>query len=97
LKRVQQNDLLPGGGSVRGYEPLGFCGGSFHTWLCNISPDEVNGHLGIRPNENGLISTLEEGTQIVHFLTETGAESAIWEPWMVVEYPSVASTEVGKN
>jgi len=97
LERVQQNDPLPSGGSVRGYEPLGFCGGSFHTWLCNISPDAVKSHFGIRPNENGLISTLEEGTQVVDYLTETGAEPAIWEPWIVVEYPSLDSTRLEMN
>jgi hypothetical protein len=97
LERVQQNDLLPGGGIVLGYEPLGFCGGSFHTWLCNISADQVNKRLGIRPNENGLISTVEEGTRVVHYITEAGAEPAIWEPWMVVEYPPVDPTELSKN
>lgn len=97
LQRIQQNDPLPGGGFVRGYEPLGFCGGGFHTWLCNTSPGEVSSHLGIQPNENGLISTPEEGIQVVRHLTETGAEPAIWAPWIVVEYPYENATELSNN
>jgi hypothetical protein len=87
LEQLQRRQPLPDGGAVQGYEPLGYSGMHFHTWLCNISPDDVNSRLGICPNENGLISTLEQSTQIVRYLTETGAEPAVWEPWIVVEYP----------
>jgi hypothetical protein len=97
VERLQRGQALPDGGTLQGYEPLGYSGMHFHTWLCHISADEVNSRLGIRPNENGLIPTLEEGIQVVRYLTETGAEPAIWEPWIVVEYPSLDSTELGRK
>jgi hypothetical protein len=97
LERLQKKDSLPSGGKVRGFEPLGFSGCSFHTWFCNLSPDKVDSDLKVQPNEEGFISTLEEATKVVEFLKATGSEEAIWEPWLIVEYPQLDSARSVRN
>lgn len=86
LDRVDRKDLLADGGSLLGYEPLGYEALHFHTWLCHYAPDEAAKLFGVRPNENGLISKLEDAIQITEHLVKTGAEPAIWEPWLLVKY-----------
>jgi hypothetical protein len=74
------------GGRTVGFEPLGFEGTKFHSWLCHYAPDEAYKRFGIRPNQLGLIDTLEEARRVNDYLLETGAEPAIWEPWLVLDY-----------
>jgi hypothetical protein len=84
--RVDRKDLLADGGSLLGYEPLGYEAVHFHSWLCHYAPDEVAKLFGVRPNQNGLISKLEDAIQITEHLVKTGAEPGIWEPWLLVKY-----------
>jgi hypothetical protein len=86
VDRVDRKELLADGGSPLGYEPLGYEAVHFHSWLCHYAPDETEKLFGIRPNENGLISRLDDAIKITENLVRTGAEPAIWEPWLLVNY-----------
>lgn len=83
---------LAEGGSPLGFEPLGFEATKFHSWLCHYAPDEVYKQFGIRPNQLGLIDNLEDARRVNDWLIETGAEPAIWEPWLLVEYSADRET-----
>lgn len=83
---VTEKHQLAEGGSQLGFEPIGFEGTNFHSWLCHYAPDEVNTRFGIRPNRLGLIDKFEDARRVNEFLLETGAEPAIWEPWLLVDY-----------
>ena len=74
------------GGNTLGFEPLGFEATKFHSWLCHSAPDEVYKRFGIRPNQLGLIEKLTDARQANEYLLETGAEPAIWEPWLLFDY-----------
>jgi hypothetical protein len=74
------------GGTAISFEPLAFEGTKFHTWLCHYAPDEVSKRFGIRPNHIGLIDKLDEAQQVNEYLLQTGAEPAIWEPWLLLDY-----------
>ena len=86
VDRVDRKDLLADGGSLLGFEPLGYEAVHFHTWLCNSTPDETEKLFGVRPNQNGLITKLEDAIRITEHLVRTGAEPAIWEPWLLLKY-----------
>jgi hypothetical protein len=74
------------GGNALGFEPLGFEATKFHSWLCHSAPDGVYKGFGIRPNQLGLIETLNDARQVNEYLLQTGAEPAIWEPWLLLDY-----------
>jgi hypothetical protein len=74
------------GGKALGFEPLGFEATKFHSWLCHYAPDEVYKRLGIRPNQHGLIQKLDDARRVNEYLVQTGAEPAIWEPWLLLDY-----------
>jgi hypothetical protein len=86
LERVELKESLADGGTVLGYEPLGFETTHFHTWLCHYMPDEAKKLFGVRPNENGLVADLQDAIQVTEHMVRTGAEEAIWEPWLLVKY-----------
>ena len=75
-------------GKVLGYEPLGFEATKFHSWLCHDAPAEADDRFGIRPNREGFIDSLADAVRVTRDLKATGAETAIWEPWLVVQYGS---------
>lgn len=86
LELVREKRPPAEGGAVLGFEPLGFEATTFHSWLCHYAPDEVFKRFGIRPNGFGLIDTLHDARRANEYLLETGAEPAIWEPWLVFDY-----------
>jgi len=86
LELVNEQRPPADGGNPLGFEPLGFEATKFHSWLCHYSPDEVYKRFGIRPNHLGLIDKLEDARQVNDYLLQTGAEPAIWEPWLVIDY-----------
>lgn len=86
LERIERKEALAPGGLLLGYEPLGYDATNFHSWLCHAGCDEGRKLFGVRPNENGLIPSLETGIQTTEYLVQTGAEQAIWEPWLLVKY-----------
>jgi hypothetical protein len=86
LELVNEKRPLVDGGNALGFEPLGFEGTKFHSWLCHSAPDKAHKHLGIRPNQLGLIDSFDAAKQVNEFLLQTGAEPAIWEPWLLLDY-----------
>jgi len=86
MERVELKQPLERGGKALGYEPLGFEGTSFHSWLCHNVPEEAAKEFGIRPNRHGLIESFEDAVRVTKHLKSTGAEPAIWAPWLVVRY-----------
>lgn len=88
IERVEANIPVVGGGDVLGYEPLGFEATKFHSWLCHNTPTDAYKLFGIRPNGAGFIDSFDDAVRVTENLKATGAEPAIWEPWMVVQYAS---------
>jgi hypothetical protein len=79
------------GGNALGFEPLGFEATKFHSWLCHYAPDEMYKRFGIRPNHFGFIDRFDEARQVNEYLLQTGAEPAIWEPWLLLDYVSTSA------
>ena len=48
--------------------------------------DEMYKPFGIRPNQLGLIDQPEDARQVNEYLRQTGAELAIWEPWLLLDF-----------
>jgi hypothetical protein len=88
VELMNEKRSLADNGRPIGFEPLGFEGTKFHSWLCHYAPDEVYKRFGIRPNLYGLIDKLEDARQVNEYLLQTGAEPAIWEPWVLFDYDS---------
>lgn len=88
IERVNAKTSLERGRKVLGYEPLGFDATKFHSWLCHDVLAEFNDRFGIRPNREGFIDSLPDAIRATRELKATGAEPAIWEPWLVVQYGS---------
>jgi hypothetical protein len=95
VERVDANIPVAGGGEVLGYEPLGFEAAKFHSWLCHNAPLDAYKLFGIRPNGAGFIDSFNDAVRITENLKGTGAEPAIWEPWLVVQYASRQSLRRG--
>lgn len=89
LELVNERRPPAEGGNPVGFEPLGFEATKFHSWLCHDAPDEAYKRFGIRPNHLGLIDRLEDAKQVNDYLLQTGAEPAIWEPWLVLDYTTL--------
>jgi hypothetical protein len=86
IERVNANIPLERGGEVLGYEPLGYEATKFHSWLCHNAPVEAYNRYGVRPNRSGFIDSFADAVRVTRNLKATGAETAIWEPWLVVQY-----------
>ena len=86
VERVDANIPVAGGGEVLGFEPLGFEATKFHSWLCHNAPADAYTLFGIRPNGSGFIDSFNDAVRVTENLKATGAEPAIWEPWLVVQY-----------
>jgi len=83
---VDMKRPLAESGVPLGHEPLGFEATRFHSWLCHNTPKETHLRFGIRPNQFGLIDKFEDARQVNDYLLQTGAEPAIWEPWLLLDY-----------
>ncbi|MBY0373112.1 MAG: hypothetical protein K2Q23_03910 [Bryobacteraceae bacterium] len=84
-------------GRVLGYEPLGFEGMKFHSWVCNWFPESVGKDLGIRPAANGFLSSFADARRVNQYIRRGRAEPAIWLPWLVVQYGSEGAEETLPN
>ena len=92
LELVNEKRPPADGGNALGFEPLGFEATKFHSWLCHYAPDEAYKRFSIRPNQLGLIDTLDDARQVNEYLLQTGAEPAVWEPWLLLDYaPTIAT------
>jgi hypothetical protein len=74
-----------------GFEPLGYDYGGFHSFICNSLEKDYSKDLHLPINEHGRFSELAACERAVEYtrLDSTGAEPALWQPWLVVEYPLV--------
>jgi hypothetical protein len=88
VERVNARNPIENGGDVLGYEPLGYDGMKFHSWLCHNAPADACERFGIRPNRAGFIDSFADAVRVTENLKATGAEPAIWEPWLIVRYDS---------
>jgi hypothetical protein len=88
IEQIEREEPLASWGTELGFEPLGFEATKFHSWLCHNAPAKIRAELGITTNEHGMIPTLEEAIRATYQLVATGAEPAIWEPWLVVQFDS---------
>jgi hypothetical protein len=86
VERVNRRAPLAVSGRVLGYEPLGFEAMKFHSWLCHNAPPDAKERFGIEPNRAGFIDTLSSAVRVTQDLKASGAESAIWLPWLIVRY-----------
>ncbi len=86
---LNQRLSLPPGGTVLGFEPLGFeFGGQPHSWLCNHLEVACFRALGIRPAANGFLETEDDAERVTAHISsdEVGAEPVLWLPWMILDY-----------
>lgn len=86
---VESRALLAKGGVSLGFEPLGYDHGGFHSFICNSLEQDYAKELRLPINEHGRFSDLAACERAVQYtrLDSTGAEPALWQPWLVVEYP----------
>jgi len=76
------------GERILGFEPLVFCYGLSHSWLCNGLDATVAEHLKVRPNRYGFIETFDDACRCVNYIArdDTGAEPGLWLPWLIIEH-----------
>jgi hypothetical protein len=90
----RREPLVPGGRTL-GFEPMNVERGEpSHSWLCNSLETYAFEKLGIRPNADGLIETLEDAQRCCDSIAraEVGAEPGPWLPFALVEYPAAPSS-----
>lgn len=86
IDRLKRGRHMAPGGCLLGYELLGFDGMSFHSWLCHPLPEEAHEKFGVTPNPFGFLDSITEAMQVTRYAKETGAEQAMWAPWLVLQY-----------
>ncbi len=76
------------GGAILGFDVLGWDGGGFHSYICNGLEMEFLSTFGIRPNRHGFFDQSEEARRCAEHsnLETTGAEPALWLPWLTLLY-----------
>lgn len=86
------------GGEELGWEVLGFDHGGFHSWFCNRLEVEVDGELGIRPGELGLIGRVDDAVAVAAFADDDpGVEPGVWLAWELLAYPTALPGEGSGN
>ena len=88
--KLQQRQLLDNSAITRGFEVLGDeWGGQFHSFICNSLETDYAERLNISLNQNGLIDSYEDAVRAANYtnLDEVGSEPALWQPWLISEYP----------
>lgn len=92
-RAVASGEPLAPGGEPLGFEPLGYDHGSFHSFICNSLEKDYAEELHLPINEHGRFWELAACERAVEYtrLESTGAEPALWQPWLVVEYPRTAA------
>jgi hypothetical protein len=65
-----------------------------HSWLCNSLERHAFEELGIRPNTDGLLETLEDAQRCCDSIArqEVGAEPGPWLPFALIDYPAASSS-----
>lgn len=90
---VESGAPLAEGGTPLGFEPLGYDYGGFHSFICNSLENDYAEKLQLPINEHGRFTELAACERAVEYtrLDTTGAEPALWQPWLIVEYPRAAA------
>jgi hypothetical protein len=90
---VRSRTPIAEGGMSLGFEPLGYEHGGFHSFICNSLEKDYAEKLSLTINEYGRFGDLAACERAVEYtrLDSTGAEPALWQPWLVVEYPRAAA------
>lgn len=90
---VESGAPLAAGGASLGFEPLGYDYGGFHSFICNSLEKDYSKDLHLPINEHGRFTELADCERAVEYtrLDTTGAEPALWQPWLIVEYPRAAA------
>lgn len=86
---VSIGEILPDGGTSLGYELLVVKYGLLTcSWLCNGLEKTFAKSLGVIPNAHGFISTFEEASRCVTYVSDghVGAEPGLWLPWLIMKY-----------
>ncbi len=85
---IESRTLLTEGGVSLGFEPLGYEYGEFHSFICNSLEEDYTKALNLSLNAHGRFTDLDACEQAIAYtrLDSTGAEPALWQPWLVVEY-----------
>lgn len=80
------------GGTLRGFEVLGWDQGAFHSSLCNGLEADFARVLGLRPNGFALLDREEDARAAAAHAAapSTGAEPGLWLPWAVLEHDASA-------
>jgi hypothetical protein len=84
----RRTSLAPGGRKL-GFELLNVEVGDLrHSWLCSNLENHFSTALGVRPNAEGLIDTLEDARRCCDEITNgnVAAEPGPWLPFALVEY-----------
>ncbi|MEZ4224730.1 MAG: hypothetical protein R3B13_27510 [Polyangiaceae bacterium] len=76
------------GGSLLGYDVLGWEYGGFHSYVCNGLETEFARAFAIKPNRWGFFDRLDDARRCADHCNQetTGAEPALWMPWRVTLY-----------
>ena len=77
-------------GIALGFDVLGWDWCAFHSYVCNSLENEFASVLNIRPNQYGFFDRIEDARRCADHsnLETTGAEPALWRPWLTVVYDS---------
>jgi hypothetical protein len=81
-----EKKLVPAeGGSVRGFDVLGWDAGTFHSYLCNGLESNFKNELSIVPNEHGFFDSESDARRCAERANNdtSGVEPGLWLPWLV--------------
>jgi hypothetical protein len=75
-------------GTALGFDVLGWDWGGFHSFICNGLEREFAKVLGVAPNQHGFFDGPVDAERCAEHcnLETTGAEPALWLPWLVLLY-----------
>jgi hypothetical protein len=92
-KRIQARLAVEVGGEVLGYDVVSFDYGDFgHSWLCSGLDEDMHDLYGIRPNQDGLITTFDDAKKVYDWIAEDEGKGHRGEPepyhfWLLMSYP----------
>lgn len=88
LEMILKELPLAAGGIPLGFEPLVFYYSLSDSWLCNGLETVFHDRLGLTPNAQGFIASLEEALRGVELLWEgkVAAEPGLWLPWLILDH-----------
>jgi len=93
-EQIQQHKPLEAGGEILGFDVVMYNYNDFgDSWLCSNLQYDMHDLFGIRPNQYGLMDSVEDARKIYDWIAEgkkLGIQRAEPEPydfWLLVSYP----------